>query len=546
MSEYGRRRSRTKEPEYIETEDEYVARGTGARDLVLRPRQDDYDDYDDPSEYRRRSYREDYGGGVGRRSKSQRGARERDSYYDDDDYYSDYDARSRRGGGRSSRYDDDYEDDYDRPRERKKSTVEKLAGDVGLGGVVATVMKAAGGGRSRSRRRRSNSDGYSRSRSRGADNRKKWQQAAKAAAIAAAIEGVRSRNEAGPWTGPKGQRILTAALGAAGIDGFVNRNSDNKSKRHIAESVIGGLAANRLANGPRDSSNGGSRGRSMSRGGRSRSRSIVDRLRSRSRSVFGGRSASRARSDSRGRSQSRGPGIKQVAGLGAIAAAGKVLYDRVRSKSRGRVDRDRSRSASADSYVPSRKPRYAQQQERRNRGGGGATAGENTKRSRDSSTSSVSTTDLENQRRHTRSKELLTAGLATVASIHAVHGVVSSIQASEKRHKLVQEGEISPEQARKARSKNILQDVAAVGIAALGIKSAYGEWKEMNEQRREKHELEARHRRKRKARERRQKEGQGGGGYGGGQGYGPVAPVYNDANPYAYGNLPPPPVGGRM
>jgi hypothetical protein len=36
-----------------------------------------------------------------------------------------------------------------------------------------------------------------------------------------------------------------------------------------------------------------------------------------------------------------------------VLAAGKALYDRVRSKSRSR--RERSRSSSADSYVPSRR-----------------------------------------------------------------------------------------------------------------------------------------------------------------------------------------------
>jgi hypothetical protein len=36
-----------------------------------------------------------------------------------------------------------------------------------------------------------------------------------------------------------------------------------------------------------------------------------------------------------------------------VLAAGKALYDRVRSKSRSR--KERSRSSSADSYVPSRR-----------------------------------------------------------------------------------------------------------------------------------------------------------------------------------------------
>lgn len=177
---------------------------------------------------------------------------------------------------------------------------------------------------------------------------------------------------------------------------------------------------------------------------------------------------------------------------------------------------------------------------------------------RSASSSTVSTTDLEKQRRKTRTKELLTAGLATVATIHAAHGVYNSMVASEKRHKMVLEGEMSPEEARKRKSKNMLQDAAAVGIAALGIKSAFSEWKEMNESRKEKHELEARRRRHRKAREKREREAQqfqqvGPYGY---PGYPTPGPGYGDANPYhAYGNqgyggnqayagsLPPPPMG---
>lgn len=82
-----------------------------------------------------------------------------------------------------------------------------------------------------------------------------------------------------------------------------------------------------------------------------------------------------------------------------------------------------------------------------------------------------------------KGKELITAGLATVATIHAVHGVYSSMEAHQKRHRLVAEGEMTPEEARKKQTKAWVQDAAAVGIAALGIKGAFSEWKEMNEQR---------------------------------------------------------------
>ena len=167
-----------------------------------------------------------------------------------------------------------------------------------------------------------------------------------------------------------------------------------------------------------------------------------------------------------------------------------------------------------------------------------------------SDSDSTSTTDMEKKRKRMRGKELLTAGLATVATIHAAHGVYSSMVASENRRKLVAEGEITPEEARKRKSKNMLQDAAAVGIAALGIKSAFSEWKEMNEQRHSVHELEERRRKRRKMRERKEREARQNaltGGMVNPYAY-PVAavpyagPAYVDANPYA--SLPPPPVGG--
>ena len=100
------------------------------------------------------------------------------------------------------------------------------------------------------------------------------------------------------------------------------------------------------------------------------------------------------------------------------------------------------------------------------RGGGGGEDDRGGKDDDESDTSSSSA--LENKRKKMRGKELLTAGLATVATIHAAHGVYQSMEGSEKRHKLVAEGEMSPEEARKKRSKAWLQDAAAVGIEALG------------------------------------------------------------------------------
>jgi len=362
MSEYSyavpdRRSHRTREPEYV-TETTYIERGgRGApvresRDLVYRPAREDSiedipRDFPPPgAEYRQTKYREEY---APRRTRS----------IGRDDYDYDY----RRGGRRSRDYDD-YSEYSERPKpSRRKSIVDQgkeLAESFGLGGVIGAVTGRRSRSRSRERHGRDYDRGYdsdryggyddrrdrrhdsrSRSRSRGGRKGEKWEQAAKAALVAGAVEAFRSRKVAGPWTGEKGQRIATAALGAAGIDGLIDRDPEKHEKRHVIESAIGGIAASRLANGSRSRSR--PRGRDDSPDGRSRSRS---------RSIFG-RSRSRGRSHSGEREG--GNGLAKVAGTGAVIAAGKALYDRVRSKSRSRKDRSRSRSSSRDSYVPSRR-----------------------------------------------------------------------------------------------------------------------------------------------------------------------------------------------
>ncbi|KAL9126695.1 MAG: hypothetical protein Q9217_004292 [Psora testacea] len=105
--------------------------------------------------------------------------------------------------------------------------------------------------------------------------------------------------------------------------------------------------------------------------------------------------------------------------------------------------------------------------------------------SSDSSSDVCSSSEDERRTRKVKGKEYITAGLAAVATIHAAHGVYSSMEARDKRHLEMLKGEISPEEARKAKHKARLQDAAAIGIAALGIKGAYSEWQEVQESRQE-------------------------------------------------------------
>lgn len=124
-----------------------------------------------------------------------------------------------------------------------------------------------------------------------------------------------------------------------------------------------------------------------------------------------------------------------------------------------------------------------------------------------------------------KGKEYLSAGLAAVATIHAAHGLISSMEARDKRHMELMKGEITPKEARAKRNKLRLQDAASIGIAALGIKGAYSEWQEVqesrkeikkqNEERKERHEKRV----KRAEKEARKAREAGGRGYGGGDDY---------------------------
>lgn len=135
-----------------------------------------------------------------------------------------------------------------------------------------------------------------------------------------------------------------------------------------------------------------------------------------------------------------------------------------------------------------------------------------------SSTTLPSSSEDEREIKRMKGKEYLSAGLAAVATIHAVSGVMSSLEARDKRHLELAKGEITHEEARRKRNKLRLQDAAAIGIAALGIKGAYSEWQEVQESRQEvkkkDQEREERHKRRVRRAERNAREA-GKQGYGG-------------------------------
>ena len=236
-------------------------------------------------------------------------------------------------------------------------------------------------------------------------------------------------------------------------------------------------------------------------------------------------------------------GEKALAALGLTGATGLAIdkerkeRSRRRSRSRSRPRRDRTPSSDSEGYYVRKKDRsrgippppsssaagyrddrtparykpsaYIENGDRGSDGGNnsqvarrnnrsevssqrnGSRNGKKDKKGGDNGSSSESSSDVcsssEDERRakKMKGKEYITGALAAVATIHAAHSVYSSMEARDKRHKEVEEGKMTAEDARKKKNKARLQDAAAIGIAALGIKGAYSEWQEVQENRQE-------------------------------------------------------------
>jgi len=548
-------------------------------------------------------------------------------YFDDDRSFASsrkdsyYGAARRRGnddrprGGRNRR--DDYSDDSSRspsrtrtpPRrpkqERRKSMPEEALEALGLAGLYAKVT-----GKSRSRS--SSRDRSSRARSRsGRDDRsssehrkEQLQQALKAAVLAGAGAAFLARNEDGGWKGDKGKRVLTAALTAGGVDGFINRDKDPEKNqfRDTVGAAVAGLATTRLVNGPTSRSRSrGPGGRRMSpdRGSRSRSRSkagdllaggalaaaakkAMDSVRGRSQSRERGRDRDRSSSyDSRdysrspprrgARSRSRSVLARGLSKLGMEKQADKVDPIAARERSRSRGPRSRSRSRYADDdyrdnrYDPPSYGRGGMYDNRdvsndpssrsraldpdsgalinRPRSVGpsgdklkpppsGYTYDKSPRQNGDPETDSESdlgsSSEDEAVKMKSRKRLALSGGLATVATIHAGHSVYESMEKREVRKRALRNGTIDKEEAAKNKSKDRLQDAASIGLAALGLKSAYSEWKSIKEQNDEyQGDLEKRKRHARKREARRQKMSMAGMSHGEA---GESAPTFGEPN----------------
>lgn len=443
--------------------------------------------------------------------------------------------------GRDGRVTEYYSDDDDDEKEKKgnKNFLESALAAAGLGGALKALTGGGGGGdkekeKHRDRdhdrdrgargdnRSRAGSRSRSRSRSRSPDKGggNKIQKAAMASLIAGATEAFRVSKEPGDWKGEKAKRILTAAAGAATIDAAQKPGKDG-SKLGLAESVIGGLIGNRMINGSkrdiiedRDTGRSRSRSRAPSENGSKKggggmglaalataglgaigAKKAVDNIRE-DRSRSRRRSPSRDSYDSRDQSppkrqRSRSRSVVDTArrGLAKIGFGKGDGASDAGSRRGGRYSDDDD-----DSYYSrdARDTRYRDGHDddrvrARSRSAGPRSRGAPSRSRASSRGSASSSSDLgdseedEKAIKKMRGKQIITSGLAAVATIHAAHNVYQSMEKRNARHKAVKAGKLSSEEAKKLKSKAMLQDAASVGIAALGIKGAISEMKEARE-----------------------------------------------------------------
>lgn len=466
---------------------------------------------------------------------------------------------------------------------------EEALAALGLGGVAAALTgRKRSGSRERDGRARSRGGGgRDRSKSHG---REQLTQALKAAVLAGAATAFRARGEPGGWGGEKGKRVLTAAVTAGGVDGLINMHKDPERHKLVdtVGSAIAGVAADRVVNGPRSQSRGragsadgdGRRARSRSRLGSLAAGGTLGALASKFAGSVSGRSGSRNRARSRSRSRSydsydsRSPPkrsrSRSIAGRALSAVGLESQAERIdpsRSRARSR-SRGGSRYADDDesSYYDNREvgtsrsidPSTGAMIHRpRSVGPGGGLISPpppdyhldyGPKHTGDPETDSDSdlgaSSEDEKARKKGRKRLLVTGGLATVATIHAGHSVYQSMEKREARHRALREGVISKEEAKKNKSRDRLQDAASIGLAALGIKGAYSEWKEMKEVKEEHdEEIETKKRHAWKRENRRRKAEMLADGIYADNGYSNSAPDLH--NPFGREGLMSPPPGGN-
>ena len=192
-----------------------------------------------------------------------------------------------------------------------------------------------------------------------------------------------------------------------------------------------------------------------------------------------------------------------------------------------------------------------------------------------------SSSEDEKRMKKMKGEQLLTAGLATVATIHAADKVYETYKKHQARKKAVQLGGMTEAEAKKLETKALLEDSVSIGLAALSIKGVvsvsfyptdpttkiylltpWKKWESMRDMRHEYRKFEGKKGERHKKRMERQRQLQYGGvdikamGSGGpaapgssapdlyyGGRYDQQQPYYTGGNPYASIGLPVRPVG---
>ncbi|KAM3457487.1 hypothetical protein NHJ6243_007761 [Beauveria neobassiana] len=419
--------------------------------------------------------------------------------------------------GRDGQLNEYYSDEED--GKEKKSNKNFLESALAATGLGAAVKQFTGGGDDKRSRRGSPTGSRAGSRA-GSKERggggNKIQKAAMASLLAGATEAFRVAKEPGGWRGEKAKRVLTAAAGAATVDAA---QGGDKGTFGLAESVIGGLVGNRLINGSKrdieeDEKTGRSRSRSRARSksggggggaglaalataglGALGAKKVLDRSRSgsHSRSRRADSYDSRDGSPDRRRQRSRSRSVvdrarNSLAKLGIGSAGAGPSDDNRRRDQDDFDDRDRHRSRRhSDDYDDRyrRDGRDERDYARAPRGSRDRSVSQSRRRGGrsdyESDTDLGDSDDDERRAKKMRGKQLITSGLAGVATIHAAHEVFENLEKRKARQKAVKSGQLSKGDARKLKTKALIKDATAVGIAALGIKGAFTSVKEAKE-----------------------------------------------------------------
>ncbi|KAM3502553.1 hypothetical protein MY11210_009031 [Beauveria gryllotalpidicola] len=417
--------------------------------------------------------------------------------------------------GRDGQLNEYYSDEEDgKDKKSNKNFLESALAATGLG---AAVKQFTGSGDDKRSRRGSPTGSRAGSRA-GSKERggggNKIQKAAMASLLAGATEAFRVAREPGGWRGEKAKRVLTAAAGAATVDAA---HGGDKGTFGLVESVIGGLVGNRLINGSKrdieeDEKTGRSRSRSRARSksgggggglaalataglGALGAKKVLDRSRSgsHSRSRRADSYDSRDGSPDRRRQRSRSRSVvdrarNSLAKLGIGSAGADAADDNRRRDQDDFDDRYRHRSRRhSDEYDDRHRRDYRDDRDYARAPRGSRDRSASRSRRRGGRSDYESDTDLgdsdddERRAKKLRGKQLITSGLAGVATIHAAHEVFENLEKRKARQKAVKSGQLSKVDARKLKTKAMIKDATAVGIAALGIKGAFSSVKEAKE-----------------------------------------------------------------